>query len=162
MAFGKSWREKMRGILSFFSNERPNVHEMLAERYIEETQRAQQLNFHAERMQYPQFREKLRAIAADESEHARWIAAKIRILGDTPPDLPEIALTEKNNWQYLLAELEKQRKCAAELLTQITMLRAEFPEVADTLQRIYDDGVRHRGEIKAMLMRSDPQAHQTA
>jgi hypothetical protein len=42
------------------------------------------------------------------------------------------------------------------------MLRAEFPEIADTLQRIYDDGVSHRQEIKAMLMRSDPQAYLAA
>jgi hypothetical protein len=42
------------------------------------------------------------------------------------------------------------------------MLWAEFPGVADTLQRIYDDSVKHRQEIREMLMRSDPQAHLAA
>jgi rubrerythrin len=162
MAHRKNWREKLRGIVGLFSDRRQNVHEILAARYIDETHHAQRLKFHAERMQYPQFREKLNAIAAVESEHARWIAEKIRALGDTLPDVPEISFKEKNSWEYLLADLEEHRECAAELLTEINMLWAEFPEVADTLQRIYDDSVKHRQEIREMLMRSDPQAHLAA
>jgi bacterioferritin (cytochrome b1) len=162
MAHHNGWREKIRGLFRLFSDGRQSVDEILAERYIEETHHAQQLSFHAERMQYPQFREKLRAMAAVESDHARWIAEKIRSLGGTPPDVPGISFQEKNSWQYLLADLEEHRQCAGDLLTQINMLWAEFPGVADTLQRIYDDSVKHRQEIREMLMRSDPQAHLAA
>lgn len=162
MAHHNGWREKLRDIFRLFSDGRQSVQAILAERYIEETHHAQQLSFHAERMQYPQFREKLSAMAAVEIDHARWIAEKIRSLGGMPPAVPEISLKEENSWQYLLADLEEHRQCSAELLTQINMLWAEFPGIADTLQRIYEDSVRHRQEIREMLMRSDPQAHLAA
>jgi len=97
MAHHKSWREKLQSIVRLFSDGRQRVHEILAQHYIEETHHAQQLSFHAERMQYPQFREKLTAIAAEERDHARLLAEKIRSLGDTPPDVPKILLKETNN-----------------------------------------------------------------
>jgi hypothetical protein len=40
-------------------------------------------------------------------------------------------------------------------------LRDESPDVARMLERIYEDGVKHRAEIREMLMRSDPQARMT-
>jgi len=162
MASSDGWWKKMRGILNFFSDRPQSVHEILAKRYIEERQHARRHAYDAERMQYPQFREKLSAIAEDERKHTQWVAEKIRALGGTPPDVPEIPLAGKNSWQSLLADLEEHRQCAAELLMQINSLRGEYPEVADTLQRIYDESAKHREEIRAMLMRSDPQAHLAA
>jgi rubrerythrin len=162
MALRKGWRKILADVFNIFSDGRHVALEGLAEHYIEASQHARRITYHAERMQYPQFREKLRAIAAEESKHAQWIAETIRSLGGTPPDVPEVSFAAKNSWEYLLAALEERRKCAAELLTQIYMLRAEYPQVADTLERIYDDGARHSAEIRAMLMRSDPQAHWAA
>jgi rubrerythrin len=156
------WWRKLGGILNLFSDRTQSVHEILSKRYIEERQHARRLAYHAERMQYPQFREKLAAIAADESKHSQWIAEKIRALGGTLPDVPEISLTRKNSWASLLSDLEEHRQCAAEMVMQIHSLRAEFPEVADTLQGIYNESAKHREEIRAMLMRSDPQAHLAA
>jgi bacterioferritin (cytochrome b1) len=147
------------GIFDLFGERTRSVHEILAKRYIDERQHARRLAYHAERMQYSQFREKLNAIAADESKHSQWIAEKIRALGGTVPDVPEITVTGKNSWESLLSDLEEHRQCAAELLVQTNSLRAAYPEVADTLQDIYMESAKHREEIRAMLMRSDPQAH---
>jgi rubrerythrin len=162
MVASKGWWKTLGGILGFSSDGRQSVHEILAQRYVEERQHARQLAYHAERMQYPQFRERLSAIAADEARHAQWVAEKIRALGGTPPNVPEISLAGRNSWQSLLADLEEHRQCAAELLMQISRVKADFPAVADTLQRIYDESVQHRAEIREMLMRSDPQAHLAA
>jgi rubrerythrin len=159
MSLPKSWSESLSGLFGFFSSARQNALEILTQGYIQESHHARQLSYHAEHMQYPQFRNKLRAIAADESRHAQWIAEKIRSLGGLTPEVQETSFADKSSWEHLRADLEEHRQCSAELLIQIYTLRAEFPEVADTLQRIYDEGVRHREEIREMLMRSDPQAH---
>lgn len=161
MALEKSWRERLSGLFSVFSDGRQRALEILSQHYVEESQQSRRIAYHAEQMRYPQFRDKLRAISADEEKHARWLAENIRSIGGTPPPVPEISFSDKNSWESLLADLEEHRRCAAELLMQITMLWEEFPHVADTLQQIYDDGARHRDEIRAMLMRSDPQAYMT-
>jgi hypothetical protein len=36
-------------------------------------------------MQYPQFRDRLLAIAADEAEHVKWIAEQIKLVGGRVP-----------------------------------------------------------------------------
>lgn len=159
MVSGKSWQEKLGGLFRVFSDGKQNALEILSRHYVEESQQSRRIAYHADRMQYPHFRDKLRAISADEDKHAKWLEENIRALDGTPPVVPEISYSDKNSWESLLADLEEHRQCAAELLMQISQLREDFPRAADTLQRIYDEGARHREEIRAMLMRSDPQAH---
>lgn len=75
------------------------------------------------------------------------------------PSLPQIPATEHNNsWQYLLADVEDEMHCSEELIEQMQTVRDEMPDVAKMLERIYEDGAKHRAEIRKMLMRSDPQA----
>ncbi len=132
--------------------------EILRERYIDESQHATRFGQHAQKMQYPQFREKLLRIAAEEKQHAGWIAEKMGTFGGQLPAVPEVAPDEKNSWQYLLADLEEERQCAAELEEEIQEIQPKLPAVAEMLERIHEDGKRHRKEIREMLMRSDPQA----
>lgn len=158
MNAGTGWWSKFREFLGIDSDG-GNVQELLSRRYVKTRRYASQLTYHAERMQYPHFRAKLTAIAADTNKHSQWIAEKIRELGRVPPEVPEVHMSNKNSWQLLLEDLEEQRRDAAELLIQINAVKEQFPDVATTLQRIYDEGVKHREEIKSMLMRSDPQAY---
>lgn len=58
---------------------------ILRSRYSDETQHAQQFMQHAQRMQYPQFREELLRIAGDESKYADWLAEKITQFGGSLP-----------------------------------------------------------------------------
>ena len=132
--------------------------EILRERYIDESRHVIRFTQHAQKMQYPQFREKLLSIAAEEAKHLEWIAEKIRLFGGQLPEAPEIAPDKKNSWQYLLADLEEERQCAAELEEDIQEIQPELPAVAEMLEQIHQDGKRHRKEIREMLMRSDPQA----
>ena len=69
-----------------------------------------------------------------------------------------VPVTEKNSWQYLLADLNEEKHCSAELIEQMQSVRDELPDIAEVLERIYEDGEKHRAEIRDMLMRSDPQS----
>ncbi len=57
--------------------------EMLREEYVEEAQDVVQFTRHAQRMYYPQFRERLLRIAAEEQAHVQWLREKILALDGT-------------------------------------------------------------------------------
>lgn len=158
MAQPKRWSRWWRRFLGLSPDGYHKVVEILRERYVDESRHVSRFTQHAQKMQYPQFRETLLRIAAEEAQHAEWIAQKIRTFGGQPPEVPEVPPSEKNSWQYLLADLEAERRCAAEIEEQIREIRPELPRVAELLEQISADGARHREEIRDMLMRSDPQA----
>jgi rubrerythrin len=161
MAVDKSWGEWWRGFLGLSLDDRANGLKILTDRYVKESQRIARFSQHAQQMQYPQFRDKLLAIAADEAKHLEWLAEKIKLLGGRLPDVPPVPTAEKSSWQYLLEDLNEEQQRAAELIEQAHSLRGELPTVAEVLERIYDDGIRHRETLREMLMRSDPQSHLT-
>jgi rubrerythrin len=158
MSVKKSWWDWWRGFLGFSSDGRRKAIEILQQQYIEANQSAARFSQHARRMQYPQFREKLLRIAADESKHSDWIAEKIRRLGGALPAVQAVEVSGGNSWQALLADLEEERRAAAEFWDEVYELGTEFPDVVELLQRVYEDGKIHRAEIMEMLIRSDPQA----
>ncbi len=131
---------------------------ILRSRYADEKQHAAQFTQHAQKMQYPQFRDALLRIAADESRHADWIAQKVSELGGSLPGVMKTSSTERNSWQYLLEDLEQEGKCSADLETDMLTIESDYPDIVDLLQRIDAEERKHRDEIREMLMRSDPQA----
>ncbi len=154
----KSWSDWWRQFLGVSPVGYGHVLKILSARYVEEMQHVQRYTEHAEHMQYPQFREKLLAIAADEARHAEWLAEKIALFGGEIPTVPNQPPTAKNSWQRLLADLEEERHCSEDMIEQMQTLRDEMPDIAAMLERIYEDSERHRSEIRDMLARSDPQA----
>jgi bacterioferritin (cytochrome b1) len=135
------------------------VLKILRHRFADEKRSAERLKQHAEKMHYPQFRETLFRIAAEEAKHADWIAEKITALGG---ELPIIANRPReqglNSWRYLRDDLEEERRCGAELEEEVLMIQEKYPAVSELLSRIAAEEHRHRDEIRSMLMRSDPQA----
>ena len=158
MSNEKSWSDWWWRFLGFSPDGSREVVKILQDCYVEEMQYVKRYTQHAERMQYPQFRERLLAIAADEARHAEWLAQQITRFGADLPAVPEVTAAEKNSWQYLVGDLEEERQRAAQLVGQMRRVRGEFPDIAEILDRIYEDGKKHRAEISAMLMRSDPQS----
>ena len=158
MVYEKSWKDWWRQFLGLSPDGYHVVVKILQDRYVEEMEHVNRYTQHASRMQYPQFRERLLAIAADEARHAEWLAAKINLFGGKLPSVPEVPTGEKNSWQYLLADLDEEKHCSAELIEQMQTVRDELPDIAEVLERIYEDGEKHRAEIRDMLMRSDPQS----
>jgi len=158
VAYERSWSDWWQKFLGCSPDGYRAVVKILRERYADEMRHVKLYTQHAERMQYPQFREKLLRIAAEEARHAEWLAQKLTLFGGTLPSVPEVPATEKNSWQYLLADLDEEEHCSAELIEQMQTVREELPNIAEVLERIYEDGEKHRAEIRGMLMRSDPQS----
>ena len=158
MAESNRWSRWWRKFLGLSPDGYHKAVEILRERYIDESRHVTRFTQHAQKMQYPQFRERLLHIAEEEAKHRDWIAEKISTFGSQLPEVPEVTPSEKNSWQYLLADLEAERLCAAEIEEEILEIQPELPAVAEMLERIHEDGKRHRKEIRDMLMRSDPQA----
>jgi len=161
MAFQKSWSDWWRRFLGLSNNGHDKVLKVLQDRYADEIRHARRYAQHAGKMQYPQFRERLLAIAADEARHAEWLADKITLLGGNLPRVPELPATDRNSWQYLLDDVDEELHGLDEMFEPMQTLRDEMPDVARMLERIYEDSVKHRAEIREMLMRSDPQARMT-
>ncbi len=161
MVYQKSWSDWWRQFIGLSPDGYREVLVILQDRYRDEMHHVKLYTQHAGKMQYPQFRERLLAIAADEARHAEWLAEKINLYGGTLPSVAEIPAGKKTSWQYLLADLDEEKHCSAELIERMQTVRNELPEIAQVLERIYEDNEKHRAEIRDMLMRSDPQAHIT-
>lgn len=157
MALKKEWSEWWRRFLgnSPEGNGKAAV-DILRRRYVEAMQQTDRLKQHAQKMHYPQFRDKLLDMAADKSKRARWIAEKIVTLGGKLPEVPELRSTDKNSWQYLLMDLEEENRCAEHLTEQIWSTESDHADINEFLQQINQAEKKDREAIREMLMRSDP------
>jgi bacterioferritin (cytochrome b1) len=162
MTYQKTWSDWWRQFLGVSPDGYREVLKILQDRYAEEMHHVKLYTQHAAKMQYPQFRERLLAIAADEARHAEWLAGKITLFGGKLPSVPEVPRNGKNSWQHLVADLDEEKHCSAELIAMMQTVRDELPDIAEMLERIFEDSEKHRAEIRDMLMRSDPQAHLTS
>lgn len=143
---------------SLWLTERQRLLEILCAEYTSETQMEMRFRQHAERMHYPQFRDRLLRIATDEERHAGWLREKISAFQGR---LPEVAFTEttgKNTWECLLIDLEEERRCVADLEDRLLKVEKIDPEIALGLRQIQEEEKHHRDEIRDMLMRSDAYA----
>jgi rubrerythrin len=145
----------MRSFLGIGDEPRRKVLEILRQRYIDATEQAARFMRHAEKMHYPQFREKLQGIAVQETEHADWLAKKIVALGGKLPEVREGRSTEESSWKHLLKALDEESRSTGDLMEQIWSVQSDYPDIAALLERISEDEVKHRNEIREMLMRSD-------
>src|SRR6266511_5597360 len=130
--------------------------EILRDAYLEEAQDVTQFTQHVERMHYPQFRERLLRIAAEEQAHVTWLRDKLLALGG---EIPAVSLTPKvakNAWEALLIDLEEEKRSYADLLEAMHIAEQADPEIAEGLQRIREEEQQHREELLDMLVKSDP------
>ena len=61
--------------------------ELLRDEYTEETRLMHQFTEHAERMRYPQFRERLLRMANEQRDHVSWLREKIVELHGPIPEV---------------------------------------------------------------------------
>jgi len=152
-ALKEGWRH-------FFNALHPDHHqqllEMLRSAYLEEAQDVAQLTQDAEGMSYPQFRERLLRIAAEEQAHVTWLRDRLRALGGEIPAVSLPPKGTKNAWQALLMDLEEEKRSYAGLLEAMHAAEQDYPEIAEGLRRIRGEEQRHREELLDMLVKSDP------
>lgn len=161
MHFHKNWSRWWHRFLGI-ATDAPQAIDLLRQRYVEEMQRIDSFEQHAEKMHYPQYREKLLRMAQENSQVAEQIGEKIVALGGRLPDVTEGRSTYQNNWQSLSTALDEENRAAGRLPEQLRGIASAYPDIAKFLQRISLEQDHHRGEIRAMLMRSDAFAQSLA
>ena len=161
MPLRKIWAEWWRRFLDL-ALESSDAVDFLRRRYVEEMQRIERFKQHAEKMHYPQYREKFVQMANQKNQHAERIGEKIVALGGRLPDVVERRATDENSWQSLSMVLDDENRSADRLPEQLRSIESQHPDIAKFLQQISREQENHRGEIRDMLMRSDPFAFSLA
>ena len=162
MKLGRDWLEWWRRFIGISQDDSSRIVNILCQRYIEEMQQHDRLAQVAEKMHYPQFRDKLAQMANEYKQQGERLASEIIRLGGTLPDVPGVHVTNENSWQQLLTALEADERSADLLIEQLRAFGAASPEVTALLQEISREQRKHRDTIKEMLMRSDPFAFSLA
>jgi rubrerythrin len=151
----KGWQQFLE---SLHPDHRTKLVEMLRDEYVDEAQDVAQFTRHAQRMYYPQFRDRLLRIADEEQAHVQWLRDQMLALGGQVPQIAFTPKMGKNSWECLLMDVEEEKRCCSELLARMHMAEHADPEIAEGLRHIREEEKRHREEILDMLMKSDPYA----
>ena len=133
---------------------RQKLVELLRAEYVEEAQGAEQFTRHAQRMYYPEFRERLLRIAAEEQAHVQWLREKIQALGGSIPDIAFAPKIGKNSWECRLLDVDEEKRCCNDLLLRMQSAEPADAEIAAGLRRMCEDETRHREEILDLLRQS--------
>jgi rubrerythrin len=159
MSFIQSVRTGWRQFFSQITpQEREKLLTWLRDCYRKEVQDGAQFRRHAERMYYSQFRERLQQIAVEEQGHVQWLHQQILALGGQPPIVSRTLKAGDNNWQNLLLDFDEEKQSCTTLLEGIELARHVDHNIVKGLQRIRQEELRHREEIRTMLMKSEPDA----
>ncbi|MBI4522239.1 MAG: ferritin-like domain-containing protein [Deltaproteobacteria bacterium] len=151
-------RRGSRLLQSLPHDRRKELLSLLCREYIEETKTSMQYRRHAQRMRYPQFRERLLRIAEEEQKHAQWLEKRVTALGGEVPRISFAPEDGWNSWEQLRLDLDEEKRCIWDLEDQLIILDQIDPETAKLLRRILEEEINHRETITDMLIRSDPQA----
>jgi hypothetical protein len=147
------WR---RFLAAFEASNHQTLLESVCDAYRAEIDMAASCTQHAHRMFYPQFCAELLRIASEVQAHLPWLQEQILALGGRiPSDSPTPAL-EGNNWECLRRDVEEARRGCVDLLEWIRRAERKEPAIAVGLQRIRQDKLRRREELRQMFMKSDP------
>ena len=162
MGIIKQWSEWWSRFLDLPDDSFRQANNILQQRYVEETQQRDRFIQHADKMHYPQFREKLLQISDEKTKYADRIAEAIVALGGKLPRVPELRSTDENSWQQLMIALDDENRSADHLAEQLRGIESDIPDILKLLQQISEQQKQHRGEVREMLMRSDPFAFSLA
>ena len=162
MGLIKQWSEWWSRFLDLPDDSFRQAINILQQRYVEETQQRDRFIQHADKMHYPQFREKLLQISDEKTKYADRIAEAIVALGGKLPRVPELRSTDENSWQQLMIALDDENRSADHLAEQLRGIESDIPDILKLLQQISEQQKQHRGEVREMLMRSDPFAFSLA
>jgi rubrerythrin len=148
-----SWH---RVLTAFHPDDQQRLLENLCDAYRAEARAVAQCTQHAHRMYYPHFREGLLRIAAEAQAHIPWLQEKILALGGNLPQRSCTPTMGSNSWECLRLDLEEARRGCINLLEWMHMAEYVEPEIAVGLRRIRKEKLKHREELRNMLMKSDP------
>jgi len=132
---------------------------ILSDAYRDEIKDIANFTWHAERMYYPHFRERLLRLVAEEQGHVRWLEEKIRALGGNLPPLLDTPIRGgTNTWERLRMDLQEEQKDQNEFLLGIRVAEQIDQDIAEGLTRLRRDEQKHRTELLDIMMKSEPDA----
>ena len=134
------------------------VVQLLRIAYVGEIQDAVQFAHHAQRMYYPQFRERLLRIVVEEQAHAQWLREQLHALdGDVsePSFSPKMG---KNSWECLRMDVEAEKRSCNDLLQLLHVAERMNVELGEEIRRLRQEEKHHHEEMLGMLMKSEPYA----
>lgn len=138
--------------------EQEQLLDLLRQEYMEESQDVLRLTRHAEQMYYPQFRERLLRIAAEEQVHVDWLSEQLRARWEDVPTVTYTSPVGKNSWECLKMDVEGERHRCDHLLHVLHLAERLDPTLAVGLQRMRHEERRHHDELLDMMMKSQPDA----
>ncbi|MGE0826575.1 MAG: ferritin-like domain-containing protein [Candidatus Binatia bacterium] len=147
------WR---RFLAAFRVSDQQTLLETLCDAYRTEADTVMRYTQRADQMYYPQFRAELLRIAAEVQAHLPWLREQIGALGGNLPSSTPRPTPEQNSWECLRRDVEEARRGCDRLLEWIHRVEREEPALAVGLGRIRKDKLRHREELRQLLMKSDP------
>ena len=145
-----------RVLAALHPDDRQRLLEHLCAAYRAEVSAVAQCRQHAPRMYYPHLREGLLRIAAEAAAHLPWLEEQILVLGGTLPQRSGTPTMGSNSWECLRLDLEEAQRSRVKLLAWIHTAEQVEPEIAVGLRRIRAEKLKHREELRDMLMKSDP------
>ena len=146
----KSWRYWFREFMGCSPSGYEEIRKLLGQRYIESMYHVKLYAQYAGKTRDAALREKLWLVAAEEARHAEWLGDQLTLFRVKLPPIPEIR--ECNNRQDLLSDLHDKEHCSRETIAALQTVRDELPQLAEKLERIYEDGKRHQAELREMLL----------
>lgn len=152
------WR---RVLAAFDVSDRQTLLEILCDAYRAEANTVVQCTQHAHHMHYPHFRAEMLRIAAEVQAHLPWLREQILALGGRLPSSSPSPILEGNSWEGLRRDVEEAQRGCDRLLEWIHRAEREAPALAMGFQRIRQDKLRHREELRQIFMKSDPYAVST-
>jgi len=155
MTRNKNWLTDLCGAESSTVDARERILEILAHRYVRESQHVMRFRQHANRITDAKTRDALLAIAAQEATHVRWLEEKIVSLGGTLPMVVEVHSSHENAREYLRSDLDDERRCMAEIEDDKESLQSDFPDIVALLDRIESDAEKNWRAIRQLLLDAD-------
>lgn len=148
-----SWR---RVLAAFDESDRQMLLRSVCDAYGMEANAVAQYTQHADRMHYPWFRAELLRIAAEVQAHLPWLHEQILALGGDIPSFSPTPILKGNGWECLRRDVEDAQRGCVHLLEWSHRAEREAPAIALGLQRIRNDKLRHREELRDLFRKSDP------
>ena len=134
----------------------PTLLEVLRDAYLDAANAVTQVTRDAERMDYPQFRERLLRIAAEDEAHVTWLRDTLLARGGVIPTRAFTPTVANNCWEALLRDVAEERRSYEALLEPMHRAEQADPEMAKGLRRLREVKREHREALLDMLVKSDP------
>lgn len=122
---------------------------------------AQQIEAHSAQAPYPHLSNRLREIALEKQKTVDFLKKEVARLGKEFGQSQLVIKSGKNHWERMRQDVEDQKLLEANLLDNAARLAESAPEISKFLRRIVSEQSSHAEILLDMLVRADPQAHQT-